>query len=182
MVDVRGLPAGDLSADDFVLRVGTSGDIRSWAPADAIPQVAVRRGAGAGGSDRVTLTWPDGTIRNTWLEVTVLANTRTGLSTPNVFYFGSLVGNTDPRRAPFQFSTRVDAADLFRVRAARGAAAGIESAADINRDGAVNVLDEQLVRANRGREMPWMSIPMPPPYESMSAATKHRRRTTYGVA
>jgi hypothetical protein len=128
---------------------------------------------------RVTLAWPDGAVRNPWLEVTVLANARTGLSTPNVFHFGSLVGNTDPRRAPFRFSTRVDAADVFRVRAARaapGAGAGLDSAGDINRDRAINVLDEHLVPANRGRELVWMSIRLPPPYETMFAEAKRKRR------
>jgi hypothetical protein len=46
------------------------------------------------GTDRVTLICPDGAVKNTWLQVTVLANQRTGLSTPESFYFGSLVGET----------------------------------------------------------------------------------------
>ena len=161
MIDVRGIPFGDLGADDFVFRKGTSADLASWTAAPVPQTVAIRRGAGTAGSDRVTLIWRDGAIRNTWLEVTVLANDRTGLSAPSVFYFGSLVGNTDSAGPPYPGEVAVSHGDLHGVRRARPArAAGVANAFDVNRDGLVNVLDEALVRANLGRTIP--TFPLPP--------------------
>ena len=54
----------------------------------------VRRGAGLRGSDRVTITWDDAAVKNAWLQVTVLANQRTGVPADDVFCFGNLVGET----------------------------------------------------------------------------------------
>ena len=42
--------------------------------------VSLRAGAGIDGSTRITLIWPDGAIKNTWLQVTVKSNTHTGLT------------------------------------------------------------------------------------------------------
>ena len=42
-------------------------------------------GAGVNGSDRITILWPDGTIRNTWLEVSVLPTFAMGLDRADVF-------------------------------------------------------------------------------------------------
>jgi ELWxxDGT repeat protein len=101
MIDVAGLPAGgELSADDFAFRAGRSADTAAWADAPAPTSIAVRRGAGAGGGDRVTLTWPDGAIRNAWLQVTLKATANTGLPGDDVFYFGSLVGDAGGSGAP----------------------------------------------------------------------------------
>src|SRR6185503_16246277 len=93
--DLDRLPAGedDLSAADFVFRVGAAGDPNHWRTLPVPATVTVARGAGTGGADRVTLSWPRGSVRNTWLQVTVKANGNTGLPSPDVFYFGSLVGD-----------------------------------------------------------------------------------------
>jgi hypothetical protein len=56
-----------------------------------IAQVPSRTGSPGA---RYAITWPDGTVRNRWLEVTVNPSARTGLATPDVFYFGNLVGDT----------------------------------------------------------------------------------------
>ena len=94
MVDVKGMPAGAaLTADDFVFRSGTTADPAAWAAAPQPAQITVRRGAGAGGSDRVTLTWPAGRIKNTWLQVTLRANDRTGLGAADTFYIGNLAAD-----------------------------------------------------------------------------------------
>jgi hypothetical protein len=49
---------------------------------------------GAGKSDRISLTWPSGAVAKEWLQVTVLADANTGLLTPDVFYFGSAIGDS----------------------------------------------------------------------------------------
>ena len=80
-----------------------------------VPQsVTVRRGAGAGGSDRVTLVFADNAIRNTWLRVTLLAGAATGLAAPDVFAFGNLPGDTGDGSTSF----RVNALDLASVKRA----------------------------------------------------------------
>ena len=142
MVDVE-LLAGTPDATDFTFLVG-DGDVLNWAAAPAPAAVTVRRGAGAGGSDRVTITWPDGAIRSAWLMATLAANARTGLAAPDVFYFGNVVGETgDAAGAP-----TVTAVDLSRTRARAGGGATIDDLADHNRDGRVDVLDVVAVRAN----------------------------------
>ena len=98
-----------------------------------------------GGSDRVTLTWADGAIKNQWLELRAKTGTQTGLSTDDVFYFGNVIGETGDSAADFL----VTANDQTRVRVAVTAnAVGVTSIHDIDRDGWVNSTDVTLVRLN----------------------------------
>jgi hypothetical protein len=143
MVDVSGLLA-DLTAADFTFKVGNDADPGAWTDAPAPLSVTRRNGAGVNGSDRITLVWAHGAIRNTWLRVTVLANGRTALAQPDVFYFGNLVGEVGDSTT----GAVVTAADVLAVRnAMSAAAAGITNAADFNRDGRINTLDLLMVRA-----------------------------------
>ena len=153
MVDVAGLPAGATpSAADFEIATGNG---TTWSPAPAAPTVSVRRGAGSSGSDRVTLAVPAGAIRNTWLRVTVKPTANTGLSAPDVFYYGNLVGDTGGRGAP-----TVDAADLARTRAAVGKTSAAALANyDFNRDGTITAVDVLLVRNNQRRSLPPFTTP-----------------------
>src|SRR5206468_4527690 len=98
MLDVAGLvlpgAAVALGPEDFGCQVGNGGDPATWGDGPPPESVSVRPGAGALGSDRVTLIWPDGALRNSWLRLTVKANGRTRLAAPDVFYFGNLIGDT----------------------------------------------------------------------------------------
>ena len=105
----------------------------------------VRRGAGPGGSDRITLVWPDYNpladpaavaVANGWMEVTVKANGHTGLAVPDVFSFGNLI------------TFRVNALDLSAVKRALNSGSGVTGRYDFNRDGRVNALDLAAVRGN----------------------------------
>ena len=159
MVDVRNLPAGDLTADDFAMSLGTDADLlASWQPAPAPRSVTVRRGAGADGSDRVTLTFADGAIKNTWLRVTLLANDHTGLAAPDTFYFGNAVGETgdDPANAT------VDLLDLGAVRAHLFATAQPPTNPfDLDRDGRVNSMDLVIaLRARTDSVLPLITLPV----------------------
>src|SRR5205814_10173492 len=51
-----------------------------WSDAPLPTEVLVRRGAGAAGSDRIEIVWPDGAIQKQWLQVTVKADANTGLA------------------------------------------------------------------------------------------------------
>jgi hypothetical protein len=148
MVDVAGL-AGDLTAADFQFKVGKDSDFANWVDAPAPLSVTRRAGAGTGGSDRVTILWADGAIRNQWLRVTVLANARTALPAPDVFYFGNLVGETGDSAA----AAVVTAADVAAVRADLASPSTLPptSATDLNRDGRVNATDYAIVRGAMSR-------------------------------
>ena len=154
MIDSWLLPAAArLTADDFVLE--TPDDAGGWAPVGSVPQVSVRRVAGTSGSDRITLTLPDGAVRNTWLRVTARANANTGLSSPDVFYFGNLVGDTGD--GPAGRVPVVNAADVLRTRRALFATdPATRERYDFNGDGVVSPIDLHLARRNHGR-------PLPPP-------------------
>ena len=52
---------------------------RTETAAIADEHLAIRPGAGAGGSDRVTILWADNAVKKTWLQVTVLNNENTGI-------------------------------------------------------------------------------------------------------
>jgi hypothetical protein len=127
--------------------------------------VTVRRGEGAGGSDRVTLTWPDRgnrdsrsqAIFNGWLEVTVKATPGTGLAQPDVFFFGNLVGETGDPRAREPESLQVTAVDLAATRRAISPApAPTASRFDHNRDGVISALDVDVVRSNLGTSLSYV--------------------------
>ena len=160
MVDVRGLPDGvDLSPGDFAL---AAGDGTTWSSSPVTQTVSVRRGAGVGGSDRVTLTLPDNAVRNAWLRVTLSANQRTGLAAPDVFYFGNLVGETGDGASP---PAVVDARDLLGTR--RNLLSRLPSAVvrhDFDRDGVISVRDLVIVRNNQRRALR-------PPNTSVGPAT-----------
>jgi hypothetical protein len=186
MVDVAGLPAnadpnaGDPTAADFAFRWRAAG-ASAWAAAPAPRSVAVRRGAGSNGSDRVTLTWDDGTLADGWLEVTVKADEHTGLSRPDTFVFGNLRGDTgNDAGAP-----AVGAADLARTRAAIGSRGGASSPYDFNGDGRVNVLDLAVVRGALFHSLAPINW-SPPPAADVAGAdptlrAPARRRVAYGI-
>jgi hypothetical protein len=151
-VDIAGLPADRTpDAADFVFQVGTSDTPAGWAAAPGPSTVTVRRGAGVAGSDRVTFTWPDGAIKNTWLQVTVKANADTGLAAPDVFYFGSLIGDTGDGKAGVD--PRVNALDLAGVKRELGGTSPVTGSFDFNRDGHVNALDLAAVKQNLNRSL-----------------------------
>ena len=143
MIDVAGLPL-NLTRDDFIFRVGTSDDPSSWKNAPGLQNIAVRYGAGVGGSDRVTVTWPDNWIENSWLQVTVKATPRTGLVQDDVFYFGNMAGETGNSNT----DAHVNATDQLMARVDLAASVSITAISDFNRDGQVDGTDELIARNN----------------------------------
>jgi hypothetical protein len=97
MIDIENL-AVDPVAGDFVFMIGNDFDRSVWTAAPAPASITVRPGAGAGGSDRVTIIWADGAIVDKWLEVTVRSDAGIGLGADDLFYFGNLVGESDGDR------------------------------------------------------------------------------------
>ena len=153
-------PAQPPEAQDFVLKIGDG--VIGWRTLAQAPQVTLRPGAGASGTDRVTLVLPDNAVRNTWLQVTVLATPRTGLTAPHTFYFGHLAGKTGGPNA-----WAVDTRDMAAVRATFGTTgAGVTHPADFNRDRVVNAFDLLAARDNLRRGLRLLTAP-----EAPSAAT-----------
>jgi sialidase-1 len=168
MVDIAGLP-GPVTADDFVFRIGRSADPSQWVAAPAPLSISVRQGAGSNGAARVTIIWPDGWIRDTWLRVTVKATPRTGLAQDDVFYFGNVRGETGNNPA----DTIVSSSDQVAVRihpATIGSPTNVTSPYDFNRDGLVNSSDELIARLNATS---WTIVPLfSAPTEATTVATE----------
>ena len=153
MIDVDNL-AGIPTLGDFLFRVGNNdkpygNDLNN--PADDWPfatlpsSITVRIGAGVGGTDRVTLTWAEGAIRNTWLQVTVLPTATTGLTEKDVFYFGNAVAEAGNAVG----DAIVNATDEIKAREnPRGPfnPAPINFAYDYNRDKLVNATDQLIAQ------------------------------------
>jgi hypothetical protein len=170
MVDIAGLH-GTPTAGDFVFRVGNDNNPAGWSAAPAPTSITVRPGEGAGGSDRVTIIWPDFvygdpathavSIHGQWLQITVLAGGNTGLVAPDVFYFGNAVGEVgnSPKNA------QVNAADEVMIRLngrSQLNPAPIDYFYDNNRDGLVNSADQVISRLNATSALTALALIAPP--------------------
>jgi uncharacterized delta-60 repeat protein len=147
MIDVAQLPDGPLTADDFVLRAGAEGDPANWDLTPAPLAIDVRRGDGSRGSHRISIVFADGAIRNQWLQVTLAANARTGLSVPDVFYFGNAVAEVGDDPANMFVDANDEIAARNHPKTFRSPAA-IDDRHDFNRDGFVNAADQILARSS----------------------------------
>jgi len=144
-----------LSAADFAFRVGNAIDLSAFTDLGVVPTVDIRPGDGAGGSDRVTLVFPDGLITNQWLEVRVLPTAATGLTTEDLFYFGNLVGDTDG-------NALIDSNDVtapFTQPHDGLSPAEVSDPADHDRDRFVNVREALTARSRLGNTLALISAP-----------------------
>jgi len=137
-----------ISANDFVFKKGNDNSPGGWATVTATPTISVRAGAGVSGSDRVEITWAANSIKNTWLEVEVLANSRTGLTDGDFFYWGNKTGDVGAATPAGQFLT--SAADKTSVLNNQVTGVLITNTRDINRDGNVTAADATIVVNNQG--------------------------------
>jgi len=152
IVDIAGLADADGLTHETIgeyleFRVGSSSAVHEWNTAPSVRTVEVDAGQGADSSDRVTITWVDGTIQNEWLQVIVLANESTGLAEPDVFYFGNAIGEAG--NSPDD--AKVNATDMLLARNNPRSfvdPAPIDFPYDYNRDGRVNATDMLLARNN----------------------------------
>ncbi|WP_157665242.1 cellulase family glycosylhydrolase [Mariniblastus fucicola] len=135
---------GEVDVDDFEFKVGNEDDSDSWSLAPAPVSIETDFGAGVEGSDRVTIIWPDSSIKLTWLQIRVLGNTTTKLAADDVFYFGNAVGET----MNSDVDARVDADDVSAVRSNLSGFfnVDIENQYDVDRDGRVNATDVSIAR------------------------------------
>jgi GH43 family beta-xylosidase len=165
MVDVSRLPesAPAPGASSFAIEVAPAAGGAAWAAGPSPLGVTVRRGQGTSGSDRVTLVWRDGEIRNTWLRVTLRPTPATALAAADVFTFGNFVGDTGAGRTSAAAPAQVDAVDVLEVRRNLFSTAPVTSRYDFDRDGRVTAADLLAARSNVSRRLG------PPPAAAPSA-------------
>lgn len=172
MIDVVNLPVtGSLSAADFTFLEGNSNTPAQWTAAPAPSAIVVRPGAGLNGSTRIELTWPDGAIRNQWLQVTLKADANTALPITDVLYFGNLVGSSGQPAASGSYS--VSDADMTAARNDLHNfmnPAPVTNMHDYNRDGRVDAIDQLIARANAGQSLIQLNLPAPPPAAAPSSS------------
>ena len=158
VVDLNGLPSGTTNAQMLASLQFARWDGIAVAgfvalPGAAVPSASIVTAGGAGSSDRVVISFPDNTVQNTWLRVTVLANAFTGLSANDVFYFGNVIGDFNVGNTTGSTGRiRVNATDTGAVRVNQSTlpnSAPVTNIYDVNRDGRVNATDTGLVRSNQ---------------------------------
>ncbi len=149
MIDIID-PVAIPTVADFVFRIGNDNYPSGWTTAPDPVSFSVSSPHIPNGKVRVTIIWEDDALRNTWLQVTALADDNggaLGLDAGDVFYFGNTVGKTrDGSGHAF-----VDAADFVAVRdnfRGAGNPAPVSDSLDVNKDGLVDHADLALVRDN----------------------------------
>ena len=157
MVDIVGWPSGTLSAGDFVFRTGNDDDPGAWPAGPAPSSITVRPGEGRAGSDRVTLIWPNHdpahpdttAVAGQWLQVTVLESAATGMTAPDVFYFGNAIGESGEDNSPQQaFVTVADELAARTHTQQSFVPAEVDNPHDYNKDSFVTLADELIARDN----------------------------------
>jgi hypothetical protein len=158
VIDVAEL-LGVPTAADFGFKIGNNNDPASWAALPTAPSVSVR--TLASGASRVTLIWPDNTLRKTWLEVKVLPTLATGLGSADVFYFGNAVGEVGNSTTNAAVNSFDEGLIRLNGRSALNPAP-LDFAYDINRDGRVNSADQVLARLNATSALTALRLIVPP--------------------
>lgn len=158
--DILNLPEGDdLSAEDFEFQVSPVGAFdaganppANWQSAPAPSSITVTTGS----PDRVLIQWPDQSIMNRWLRITVLANEETGLAQPETYYIGHLLGETT---GPTDGVFTVSFADITSIRSEVGQTVDASSITDIDKNGTVSFADISAMRGNVGSQLTQISVP-----------------------
>jgi sialidase-1 len=151
-------PSG-LTSDDFCFQVSPMGvfDQAVHPPAEwAVGPQPESITAVNEYSNRVCIQWPERSIMNRWLRVTIKANEATGLVKPLVFYLGHLLGNMQPASGGvFSVSFR----DITTIRAKIGQSASVPAPSDIDKNGSIGLADIVAMRANIGGQLTQITIP-----------------------
>jgi hypothetical protein len=161
-------PAG-ISVSDFTFKVGNNNAPNTWAAAPAPTAISVVPGGGLNGSDRVYITFASGSITNRWLEVQVLATANTGLTTPDVHFWGNKVADSFTGSPADRFETTPT--DSLQIFANAGSNKPITDPRDYNRDKSVLPNDSLSVFANAG-SIVRINIPVGGPFAAPAAAAE----------
>lgn len=163
--DVAGLEATSLSPSDFAFRMSPAGGFdqsvnppSSWGLAPNPAAIDVFPGT-ATTPARVRLDWNDDAIVNRWLQIKILANANTGLTTSQVYYIGHLLGETNGAIEGNAFRVRgTDTAPLV-ASINPGISVPVENVYDINKDGRIRGTDSAPAVAMVGAVLTRITIP-----------------------
>ncbi len=163
-----------LSASDFQFNVGNNstpptsgGPGTGWVTAPT--PVSFTTWTGPNGDTFADIIFADNAIQNQWLQVRVLANVDTHLSSTDVFYFGNAIGSTGVTPSSAQVTT----ADVTATQAAVGpAVVGITNNFDFNRDGRVTAADKTIAQnaVASASVLQLISIPLTPAIQVLGTA------------
>jgi hypothetical protein len=156
MVDIANL-AGTPTASDISVLVGNSNNVSNWTTGPS-PTITLRPGAGINGSTRMELIWPDGTIRNEWVNIVIQADGNTGLATPDGFFFGNLIGASG--QGALNTAYVISATDLTATQTDLHTfmnPALLNNTHDYNRDGRVDATDQVIARYASGTSLVMLS-------------------------
>jgi hypothetical protein len=158
-IDSLGDP-NSLSADDFVFQVSPTGafsealnPLVGWETAPPPNSVSILPGS----PDRILLLWPENSIMNRWLRITILANANTDLPANEVYYLGHLLGETTGETSGAFFVVQFD--DISRIRNEIGNTVDSSSTTDIDKNGVVTFSDIAAMRPNIGAALTRITIP-----------------------
>ncbi len=149
IVDIAELAnPSNLGVGDFDFRRGNTDDVGTWGATGVPSGFVVSEGGGAGGADRVLMTWannnldgtedPNEAVAGEWLEVTVKSNANTGLSSDSKFYFGNAPGEVGNNSG---VDANVTIADVFEVFTNQSANVNAINTFDHDHSGAVTISD-----------------------------------------
>lgn len=105
---------------------------------------------------RVFFKWPDNSIVNRWLRVTIRATENTGLAQDEVFYIGHLLGETTGE-SDGVYSVAFQ--DISLIRSEVGNTVDASSIADIDKNGSVTFADINAMRVGIGAQLTNITIP-----------------------
>lgn len=159
--DIQNLANGAaLGPSDFEVLVSPQGAFNAaanppagWPVGPAPTSVTVT----AGSPDRVRIEWPNGSIVNRWLRLTIKANANTGLSAPETYYLGHLLGETTGLAGGSVYT--VAFADITPIRSTVGTTVNASSVTDIDKNGTVAFADISAMRPNVGAQLTNITIP-----------------------
>ena len=158
--------AGNISASDIGLRFGNADDVATFETLNSgstIINLTTEIGAGVNGSDRVFIEFADEAITNGWLQVTVLANSNTGLTANDIFYFGNAIGESGNASVASGMVAANAIVNVADVSVARNNQTGfgsvdIRNTLDFDRSGVVNLADISIPRTNQSGFTPVILI------------------------
>ncbi len=143
---------------------GTYNNVGTWTnPAPTPSGFSVILGGGTGGSDRIEITWGVNAIKNQWLEVDVKADANTGLSSPDIFYFGSAIGDSGEGNSATQITVNgTDVTEQHNNPSNALNVTPIWNPVDIDKSGVVNGSDATLISGNAGFVLHFIKNPTNP--------------------
>lgn len=138
ILEIPNLTSSNLTASDFIFRVGTTSNPSTWATAPTPTSIVA-----IPSNDRVIIEWANNAIQNTWLQVIILATPNTGLSERDVLYFGSVPGEANGV-SPY----RTTSADVSLIQSGISPnPVDVNNLVDINKDGFVTTNDLNFVQS-----------------------------------